>query len=108
MFVTQWQLHPGNYNLDFEVSGRARGTAHGGVSAMLELARATGSTAMVDAQVSALDEYRSYKESDHILAMIASVLAGGTCVEDLRWLRQGAEFLDSVGIRRLHREDIET
>jgi hypothetical protein len=94
------ELHPGNYNLDFEVSCRARGTAHGGVSAMLELARATGLTAMIDGYVAVLDEHRPYKESDHVLAIVASVLTGGTCVEDLRRLRQDADFLDSVGMRR--------
>jgi hypothetical protein len=93
-------LRSANYNLDYEVSGRGRGEAHGGVAALIELARATGLDAAIDSHVSILSEHRPYKESDHVLAMVASVLAGGGCPEALRRIRNKPEFLDSLGMER--------
>ena len=94
-------LRARDYNLDYEVSSRVQGTAHGGVAAMMELARATGLADAIDANVAVLNEHRPYKESDHVLALAASVLAGGTCPEDLRRLRQDPQFLDSIGMKRI-------
>ncbi len=88
------------YNLDYEVSDRVRGTSHGGVAALLELARGSGLAENIDADVVVLDQHRPYKESDHIFALVASVLAGGTCPEDMRRLRKDGEFLDSIGMDR--------
>ena len=65
-----------NYNLDYEVSARVRGTSHGGVAALLELARATGLSDAIDENVSVLREHRPYKESDHVLALVATVQIG--------------------------------
>jgi hypothetical protein len=114
------ELVDGTYMVDYEVSGRVVGTSYGGVAALLELARATSLDKAIDASVSVLSDHRPYKESDHILAMVASVLAGGQCPEDMRRLRQDAAFLDSLGmerfpdsttagdfLRRFQREDIE-
>ena len=88
------------YNLDYQVSGRVQGTSHGGVAAMLELARATGLLEMIDASVNVLFQHRPYKESDHMAAIVATVLTGGTCPEDLRRLRQDEPFLDSLDMDR--------
>lgn len=89
-----------DYNLDYQVSGRVQGTSHGGVAAMLELARATGLTQMIDASVCVLEQHRPYKESDHMMAIVAALLAGGTCPEDLRRVRQDSQFLDSLSMQR--------
>jgi hypothetical protein len=89
-----------NYNLQYELAGRVRGTAHGGVAALMELARATGLEGEIDRTVGVLKQHRPYSESDHILAIMAAVLAGGTCPEDLRRVRQDGEFLDSLGMER--------
>lgn len=89
-----------DYNVDYQVSQRVRGTSYGGVAAMMELARATGLADAIDAHVSVLAEHRPYKESDHVLALVAAVLAGGSCPEDVRRLRQDPEFLDSLGMKR--------
>jgi hypothetical protein len=94
------KLRSADYCLDYEVSGRAGGTSRGGVAAMLELARGTGLCEMIDESVSVLKERRPYAESDHMMAIAAAVLAGGSCAEDLRRLRQDAQFLDSVGMQR--------
>lgn len=89
-----------SYNLDYEVSQRVRGTSHGGVAVLLDLARGTGLAQNIDADVMVLAQHRPYKESDHILALAASVLAGGTCVEDMGRVREDADFLDSLGMDR--------
>jgi hypothetical protein len=86
--------------LDYEVSGRVRGTSHGGVAGVLELARASGLVPTIDASVCVLEQHRPYRESDHVMAIVAAVLAGGTCPEDLRRLRQDPQFLDSLGMER--------
>lgn len=90
-----------DYKLDYEVSKRVEGTSFGGVAAMMELARATGLADAIDSHVSVLAQHRPYKESDHVLALAAAVLAGGTCPEDLRRLREDPQFLDSLGVCRL-------
>ncbi len=85
----------------FEISGRRRASGHAGVAALMELARAVGLDKALDSHLDLLADRRPYKESDHILALAASVLAGGTCPEHLRTLRQTPEFLDLLGVNRL-------
>lgn len=90
-----------DYRLDYEISSRVQGSSYGGVAALLELARATGLADAIDAHVRVLREHRPYTESDHVLALVSAVLAGGSCPEDLRRLRQDPQFLDSLGVGRL-------
>lgn len=85
----------------FEISARHQASSHAGVAALMELARATGLDKALDSHLDLLADHRPYKESDHLLALAASVLAGGTCPEHLRTLRQCPEFLDLLGLNRL-------
>lgn len=67
----------------------------------MELARATGLPEAIDSHLHLLHDHRPYRESDHVLALAACVLAGGECPEHLRTLRQCPEFLDLLGTSRL-------
>ena len=89
------------HNLQYEVSGRISGISHGGAPALLQLARATGLHHSLDASLALLKERRPYSESDHILALAATVLCGGTCPEDQRLLRNNPEMLDALGFERI-------
>lgn len=85
----------------YEVSGRARATGHGGAAALVDLARRTGLCDLINREVRVPSHHKPYTEADHVMAIVAAVLSGGTCVESLRTLRQDAELLDSLGAGRL-------
>ena len=70
------------------------------MAALLDLARASGLAQNIDADVLVLAQHRPYSEVDHILSLVASVLAGGTCIEDMGRMREDSDFLDSLGMDR--------
>lgn len=86
-----------HHSIRYEVSGRTSGISQGGVPALLELARAVGLHKQIDSSLALLKERRPYSESDHILALVATLLAGGSCPEDQRLLRNKPEMLDAFG-----------
>ena len=85
----------------FEVSGRHSASSQAGVAAVMELAYAVGLDKALDSHLGLLSERSPYSESGHIMAIAACVLAGGTCPEHLRALRQTPEFMDLLGVNRL-------
>lgn len=89
------------HNLDYDVSNRTSGLSHGGVAALVDLARAVGLDESLDSSLSLLKQRRPYSESDHVLALVATVLSGGTCPEDQRLLRNKPELLDALGFERI-------
>jgi len=88
-------------NIDYDLAGRVRGIAHGGVGAMLLLARRIGLVDAIDKRLQLLKVHLPYHESDHVLNLAFNPLCGGTCLEDLEHRRQDEVFLDALGTRRI-------
>lgn len=84
----------------YQMSDRARATGHGGVAALIDLARRAGLCELIDREVPVLAVRKPYSESDHVMAIVAAVLSGGTCVEALRTMRREPELLDALGMGR--------
>lgn len=85
----------------YEVSGRMTALACGGIGLVHELARSIGLAEAIDRHVHVLKRHFPYHESDHVLNLAYSVLAGSTCIEDLERLRQDEAYLDALGARRI-------
>jgi hypothetical protein len=88
-------------NIDYELAGRIRAIAHGGIGAMLLLARRIGLCDAIDKRLQLLKMHRPYHESDHVLNLAFNPLCGGTCIQDLELRRQDEVFLDALGTRRI-------
>ena len=69
-------------NIDYEFAGRVRGIAHGGIGAMVLLARRIGLSEAIDKRLHLLKIHLPYHESDHVLNLAFNALCGGTCMQD--------------------------
>src|SRR5437879_4715301 len=88
-------------NIHYEIGGRSRGLAVGGLGAMHMLVRQLGLSDALDRRLELLQIHLPYHESDHVLALAYLPLCGGTCLQDLELLRQDEVVLDALGARRL-------
>jgi len=88
-------------NIHYEVAGRTRGLAWGGLGAMHLLARRYGLIDGINQGLHLLKIHLPYHESDHVLALAYVPLCGGTCLEDLEWMRTDEVLLDALGARRI-------
>jgi hypothetical protein len=88
-------------NIHYEISGRARGLAHGGLGAFHLLARKLGLIERLDQRLHLLKIHLPYHESDHVLNLAYNALCDGSCLQDLELRRQDESFLDALGARRI-------
>ena len=88
-------------NIDYEIAGRARGMAYGGIGAMHLLARRIGLIDAIDKRLQLLIIHMPYHESDHVLNLAYNALCDGTCKQDLELRRQDEVYLDALGARRI-------
>jgi hypothetical protein len=88
-------------NIDYEFAGRVRGIAHGGIGAVVLLARRLGLCEAIDKRLHLLKIHLPYHESDHVINLAINALCGGTCLQDLELRRQDEVFLDALGTRRI-------
>lgn len=88
-------------NCRYEMAGRTRALACGGIGAMHALVRKLGLDRAIDRRVRLLKIHNPYFESDHVLNIAFNVLSGGTCLEDLELRRQSAEYMDLLGARSI-------
>jgi hypothetical protein len=88
-------------NIHYEIGGRSRGLAVGGLGALHTLVRQLGLRDALDQRLELLQIHLPYHESDHVLALAYLPRCGGTCLQDLELLRQDEVVLDALGARRL-------
>ena len=88
-------------NIQYEISDRTRGIAHGGIGTFHLLARKLGLIQRIDQRLQLLKIHLPYHESDHVLALAYNALCDGTCLQDLELRRQDENFLDALGARRI-------
>ena len=88
-------------NIDYEIAGRIRGMAYGGIGAMHLLARRIGLIDAIDKRLQLLIIHMPYHESDHVLNLAYNGLCDATCIQDLELRRQDEVYLDALGARRI-------
>jgi hypothetical protein len=88
-------------NIHYEIADRTRATASGGIGAIHLLVRKLGLDQAIDHHLGLLKINLPYHDSDHILNIAYNLLAGGTCLEHLEFLRQDEAYLDALGARRI-------
>ena len=85
----------------YEVSERVNVVAAGGIALVQQMVGSLGLAEAIDAHVHVFKRHFPYHESDHVLSMAYSLMAGGTCLEDLERLRQDEAYLDTLGAMRI-------
>jgi len=91
----------GRAKIAYELSGRTKGTAHGGIGAIAKLVGATGLAGEIDASLQLLKCHKPYYESDHVLNIAYNALCGGERLGDIEARRCDAVFLDGLGVESL-------
>lgn len=87
----------GASNIHYDVSDRSKAVGAGGIGLMHSLARRVGLIDMIDRDLEVLKVHKPYHESDHVLNIAYSALAGGTRLEDIELLRNDESYLDMLG-----------
>jgi hypothetical protein len=88
-------------NVQYELAGRASGTAHGGIGLIQQLVRDLGLAEAIDQRLHLFKVHLPYHESDHVLNLAYNALCGGTCLEDLELRRQDEAYLNLLGAQRI-------
>jgi hypothetical protein len=88
-------------NIQYEISDRDRGIAHGGIGAIHALARRFDLIDAIDRRLVLLKIHLPYHESDHVLNFAYNAVCEGTCLEDIELRRTDEAFLDALGARRI-------
>jgi Transposase DDE domain group 1 len=88
-------------NIDYEISERGRGIAHGGIGAIHALTNRLGLAEAIDRRLVLFKFHLPYHESDHVRNIAYNACCGGTCLEDIELRRNDEAFLDAIGARRI-------
>jgi hypothetical protein len=91
----------GRANIGYELSGRTKGTAHGGMGMVARLVGDVGLAGEIDTSVHVLRQHRPYHESDHVLNIAYNALCGGSRLDDIEARRNDAVLLDGLGASAL-------
>jgi len=108
-------------DIHYEIDGRNKGMAQGGIGVIHRLAKRLGLTKAIDQDLHLLKRHLPYHESDHVLNLCYNILAGGTRLEDIELRRQDEAWMDALGakiipdpttagdfLRRFEEEDVLT
>ncbi len=84
-------------NIHYEMDGRHKGIANGGIGAVHLMNKKLGFVEDIDRVLHLLKRHLPYHESDHVLNIAYNVVAGGTRLEDIELQRQDEAWLDALG-----------
>ena len=84
-------------NIHYELDGRDKGIACGGIGVIHTLAKRIGLVKKIDKDLHLLKRHLPYHESDHVLNLAYNILAGGEGFEDIELLRQDEGWMDALG-----------
>jgi hypothetical protein len=87
--------------MHFEMGGRTRAVAPGGIGVMHRIVKQLGLDRAIDEHLGLLKFHLPYTESDHVLNIAYNLLAGGTCLEHLELRRHDEVYLDALGALRI-------
>ncbi len=92
------QSHPmfSASNIHYDIDGRNKGIANGGIGIIHQLTGKSGLVKEIDGRLKLLKRHLPYHESDHVLNIVYNILAGGHCLEDIELLRNDEAWLDAL------------
>lgn len=88
-------------NIEYELSARTSGVAHGGMGLVQRLVRRIGLAEAIDDNVNVLKIHKPYHESDHVLNIAYNALCGGERLDDIELRRNDRVMLDALGTASL-------
>ena len=88
-------------NIHYELGDRICATAHGGIGAIHLMVKKLGLDEAINELLGILKLHFPYHDSDHVLNIAYNLLAGGTCLEHLEYLRCDEGYLNALGARRV-------
>ena len=83
-------------NIHYDIDGRNKGIANGGIGIIHQLTKKSGLVNEIDEGLKLLKRHLPYHESDHVLNIAYNILAGGHCLEDIELLRNDEAWLDAL------------
>jgi hypothetical protein len=86
-------------NIHYEVDGRNKGIAQGGIGVLHRLAKKVGLVKALDHNLHLLKRHLPYHESDHVLNLAYNILAGGNRLEDIELRRRDEAWMDALGAK---------
>lgn len=97
----QWEDQPkpmfSGSNIHYEIDGRHKGIANGGIGAIHLMNKKLNFVEEIDTVLHLLKRHLPYHESDHVLNIAYNVIAGGTRLEDIELQRQDEAWLEALG-----------
>lgn len=84
--------------IQYELAGRTRAIACGGIGAMLRLTQEVGLDQAINRRLHLLKVNLPYHESDHVLNIAFNTLCQGTCLDDIELRRNDEVYLDALGV----------
>src|SRR4029078_8400741 len=84
-------------NIRYDVAGKARAIAPGGIGAIQLLVRNLRLAEAIDDRLHLLKYHLPYHESDHVLNLAYNALCNGTCLDEIELRRKDIVFLHSLG-----------
>lgn len=88
-------------NIHYEIAGRTRAIAEGGIGAVHRLVQKLGLAERIDAGLHLLKQHKPYHESDHVLNIVYNALCGGQTLDDIEHRRNNEVFLDALGAKSI-------
>lgn len=101
----RWPEHDGPVlgmpKLHLETEERATVTRYGGLALVEQFCRRFDVAPTIDERVEVLRQHKPYHESDHVLAQVLNLYAGGSCIEDMMCLQHDEAVRRMMGACRL-------
>ena len=91
----------GRANIVYELAGRTKAVAHGGMGMVTKLVKALGLAEELDSSLCLLAPHKPYYEPDHVLNIAYNALCGGRTLDDIELRRADQVFLDGIGAAAL-------
>lgn len=91
----------GGGRIEYELSSKGRGIAHGGMGLIQRVVRRIGLAGAINRRVKLLKIHKPYYESDHVLNIAYNILCGGQRLEDIELRRNDGVMLDALGAASL-------
>jgi len=91
----------GGTGVRFDLTGRASGTAYGGLGLMRQLVDRLELPRRINKRLHLFKRHLPYHESDHVLSLAHNALCAGACLEDLELRRQDEAYLNLPDAERI-------
>jgi hypothetical protein len=81
----------------YDFDGHNQAIANSGMVSIHQLAARSGLIDEINTRINLLKRHLPHHESDHILNIASSYLAGGSCFQDIELLRNDTAWLNALG-----------